>query len=73
VRQLDERERELIGLRYGADLTSKQIAEVLELSPEAVRVALHRALVRLRGLLDEEPTGVDTRSGRSCAPRFSDL
>ena len=71
VAGLDERDRELIALRYGADLSSKQIAEVLELSPEAVRVALHRALARLRGLLEEEPTRVVSRS-RSRAPRFSD-
>jgi RNA polymerase sigma-70 factor (ECF subfamily) len=45
---LDERDRELLALRYGADLTARQIAELLELKTNAVEVALHRALGRLR-------------------------
>jgi len=49
---LDERDRELIALRYGADLTAKQIAELLELKTNAVEVALHRALARLRTTVD---------------------
>jgi RNA polymerase sigma-70 factor (ECF subfamily) len=53
VARLDERERELVALRYGADLTARQIAELLDMTTNAVEVALHRALGRLRGLLDE--------------------
>ena len=53
VGQLDERDRELIALRYGADLTARQIAETLELRTNAVEVALHRALGRLRSALEE--------------------
>ena len=53
VARLDERERELIALRYGADLTARQIGELLEMQTNAVEVALHRALARLRGLLEE--------------------
>jgi RNA polymerase sigma factor (sigma-70 family) len=49
---LDERDRELIALRYGADLTAKQIAELLELKTNAVEVALHRVLARLRTKVD---------------------
>jgi RNA polymerase sigma-70 factor (ECF subfamily) len=49
---LEERDRELISLRYGADLTSKQIGELLELRTNAVEVALHRALGRLRNLME---------------------
>ncbi|MFL5970555.1 MAG: RNA polymerase sigma factor [Gaiellaceae bacterium] len=52
--RVDERERELIALRYGADLTARQIGEVLELSTNAVEVALHRALGRLREVLSED-------------------
>ena len=52
VEQLDERDRELIALRYGADLTAQQIGVVLELRTNAVEVALHRALGRLRGLME---------------------
>jgi len=52
VGQLDARGRELIALRYGADLTAPQIADVLEMRTNAVEVALHRALNRLRSILD---------------------
>ena len=47
VASLDERSRTLIALRYGADMTTRQIGEVLDLSPHTVQVALGRALSRL--------------------------
>jgi RNA polymerase sigma-70 factor (ECF subfamily) len=53
VSQLDERDRELIALRYGADLTARQIAETLDVRTNAVEVALHRALGRLRAAYEE--------------------
>jgi RNA polymerase sigma-70 factor, ECF subfamily len=52
VSQLDERDRELVALRYGADLTARQIGELLEMRTNAVEVALHRALARLRAVLE---------------------
>ncbi len=52
VSRLGERDRELIALRYGADLTARQIGEVLELKTNAVEVALHRALQTLRDVLE---------------------
>ena len=45
---LGERERELLALRYGADLTARQIGGLLEMQTNAVEVALHRALRSLR-------------------------
>lgn len=54
VSTLDERDRELIALRYGADMTARQIAELLGARTNAIEVALHRALARLRGILGEE-------------------
>ena len=54
VGTLDDRDRELIALRYGADLTARQIAELLGARTNAIEVALHRALGRLRGVLGEE-------------------
>jgi RNA polymerase sigma-70 factor, ECF subfamily len=53
VATLDERDRELIALRYGADLTARQIAELLGARTNAIEVALHRALGRLRGTFGE--------------------
>ena len=60
VAALDERDRELIALRFGADLKASQIAELLGLKTNAVEVAVHRALKRLRERLEpgepEEPS-----------------
>jgi RNA polymerase sigma factor (sigma-70 family) len=50
---LGEREQELVALRYGADLTARQIGELLGLQTNAVEVALHRALGRLRDALQD--------------------
>lgn len=50
---LDDRARDLLALRYGADLTARQIGEILGLTTNAVEVALHRTLARLRGDLGE--------------------
>jgi RNA polymerase sigma factor (sigma-70 family) len=55
---LDDRSRELVALRYGADLSSKEIGRIVDLKPGAVDVAIHRALGRLRVLL-ENPEGGD--------------
>jgi RNA polymerase sigma factor (sigma-70 family) len=49
---LEEREQELIALRYGADFTARRIGEILGMKTNAVEVALHRALTRLRERLD---------------------
>ena len=49
--KLSQRDRELLALRYGADLTAAQIGELLELATNAVEVALHRARERLAAVL----------------------
>lgn len=54
VLTLDARSQELIALRFGADLTARQIAELLGERTNTVEVALHRALGRLRSTLSEE-------------------
>ena len=54
IAKLHARDRELLALRFGADLSARQIASVLEMSPNAVDVALHRALARLRGIMEDE-------------------
>ena len=51
---LGARDRELIALRYGADLKAKDIAALLGQKTNAVEVALHRALDRLRAVLGPE-------------------
>ncbi len=57
---LDVGDRELIALRYGADLTARQIGELLGMQKNAVEVALHRALGRLRARLEAQEERVET-------------
>jgi len=51
---LSEQDRELVALRYGADLSARQIAAVVEARTNTIEVALHRALERLRRQLARE-------------------
>lgn len=61
VASLNDGDRELIALRYGADLTARQIASVLDRRTNTVEVALHRALGRMRERL-EAAEGAGRRS-----------
>jgi RNA polymerase sigma-70 factor, ECF subfamily len=61
---LGERDRELISMRYGADLSAREIAAILDVPTNRIDVALHRALVRLRAALSdpaEQEAGETTR------------
>lgn len=51
LRQLPERQREVLLLRVMAQLTADETAQVLGMTSGAVRVAQHRAMQRLRQLL----------------------
>ena len=51
--RLPSRDRELLALRFGADLTAREIGELLGQRTNTVEVALHRALARLRDALAE--------------------
>ena len=53
VSLLPERDRELIGLRYGSELETAEIASLLTIRESAVRTRLWRALKRLRGVLED--------------------
>jgi len=55
VALLSERDRGLIALRFGADLSARQIAELLGERTNTIEVALSRALDRLRELLENPP------------------
>ena len=65
VERLEPRDRELIALRYGADLKARDIGRLLSLQTHTVEVALHRALARLR-------TSVDISDSRQEPARASD-
>lgn len=51
VATLPEPDRELIGLRYGSELSTAEIAQTLGISEGSVRTRLWRVLGRLRGVL----------------------
>src|SRR5438034_1004589 len=64
---LDARGRDLIALRYGADLSARQIGEILGLKTNAVEVALHRALARVRAALEEPTAGAEPAPAESAS------
>jgi RNA polymerase sigma factor (sigma-70 family) len=70
IRRLDDRSRELLSLRYGADLKAKEIAGVVDMQVNAVEVALHRALTRLRALMSgDEMEPISTERASPSASR----
>ena len=62
VQELPEPDRELIALRFGADLTGTQIARILGLRTNTVEVALHRALTALRRSLQAAERDASART-----------
>ena len=64
VSRLEARDRDLIALRYGADLTARQIAEVQGAKTNAIEVALHRALARLKTHLEDDSPVRKSQAGR---------
>lgn len=64
VASLPERDRELVALRYGADLSARRIGELVGMKPNAVEVALHRAVERLRGELADGSQLRNDRGGK---------
>jgi RNA polymerase sigma-B factor len=49
---LDQRERELLSLRYGAELSAREIGELVQLEAANVRKILERTRSRLRARID---------------------
>lgn len=49
---LSEREREAVALRFGAELSSPEIGALMEISPTAARMLVHRAVTKLREVVD---------------------
>jgi len=48
ITKLPEREKELIALKYGAGMTNRQIASIVQLSESNVGSILHRTIKQLR-------------------------
>jgi RNA polymerase sigma-70 factor (ECF subfamily) len=69
--KLTEREREVLALRYGADLSGPEIAEILDLSLANVQQIASRSLRKLRELL-EQPAGAVLERSRGGESRDQD-
>ena len=52
--ELSDRERELLFLRYREGMEIKEMAQILNLEYSATKVALHRALIKLRKICNED-------------------
>jgi len=74
VRLLRSREQELLALKFDGELTNQEIARVMGMSVVNVRVALFRALSKLREQLKkaEAPEEVQTHVSRGQPPALSD-
>lgn len=57
ARSLGENDREVLSLRYGAGLSNGEIAEMLDITVNAVAVRVHRALKRLRDAVRPDEDG----------------
>jgi RNA polymerase sigma factor (sigma-70 family) len=64
---LDDRERELIALRFGGDLTGPQIAELMGLSLANVQQILSRTLRKLRAEIEARPAAQPTTASSDAA------
>lgn len=66
---LGDRDREVVALRFGGDLTGPQIASLLGLSLANVQQILSRSLRKLRTLLEEEaPSSAGSRPAGRLGP-----
>jgi RNA polymerase sigma-70 factor (ECF subfamily) len=62
--RLNERDRELIALRYGAELSQRRVGELLGLNEATVAVALSRAIRRLRVMFENEEQDTTPRQNK---------
>jgi RNA polymerase sigma-70 factor (ECF subfamily) len=70
---LGDRERELIALRFGADLTGREIARVTGLTLANVQQILSRAMRKLRAALDQTADEPNDPRVNALTPAKSEL
>lgn len=54
VAELPERERDALALRFGAGLKAVEVGEVLGMTEGAVKMLVHRAVVKLRTVMADD-------------------
>lgn len=64
VRQLNQADQEIIYTRYFLELSESEMASVLDIAPGTVKSRLHRALKRLRVVVEQDLDLLDTDSHR---------
>lgn len=55
LRQLSDRQREVLVLRFYGELSEAEIAETLAISPGSVKTHAHRGLAALESILEAQP------------------
>lgn len=53
LEQINQQQRSIVLLRFISGLSTDEVADVLQISPGAVKASQHRALARLRQILSE--------------------
>ena len=53
MKKLDDKKREVLTLQYFAELSQKEISNILKITPENVRVLSYRAKKELKKLMEE--------------------
>lgn len=64
IKQLDNRERQIINLRYYKDMTQKQVAEILGVTQVTVSRWEKQAIKKLHTLMSEEEKERETKLGK---------
>lgn len=54
LHELPDRQRDVVALKFGADLSNKEIARMMKIKANYVGVLLYRAVQKLRQALEEE-------------------
>ena len=70
---LNQQDREIVALRFGADLTAPQIAKVTHQPLTTVEGRLYRALRRLRTVLEPEEVPASDASAQPGVRRAASL
>lgn len=70
VRTLSKREQDLLALKFDAELTYGEIARVMGMSEVNVRVAIFRAIRKLRQRMNPTAGGAPTDDRRGSGPRL---
>ncbi len=72
MRVLDDRERQIVYLRFHADMTERQIAREVGISQAHVSRLLKRALAKMRQEPGDRPSGGDTSPETAISPANTD-